>query len=187
MKKNILFAAVFYLTLTATTFGQKVTANVDGDVDFSKYKTVTFIGWQDDSEAIVNDIDKKRLYNAIESEFKIRDLTFVDSGGDISLSLFIVVDQKTSTTAYTNYYGGMGYGGYRRGAYGWGGGASTTTYSESDYLEGTIVFDIYDDELESLVWQGVAVKTLSDPKKREKTIPKGVTKLMKKFPVKPVK
>ena len=26
------------------TYGQKVTANVDGDVDFSKYKTITFIG-----------------------------------------------------------------------------------------------------------------------------------------------
>ena len=190
MKKNILFTAVLYLTLTAMSFGQKVTANFDGDADFSKYKTVAFIGWQDGSETIVNDIDKKRLYAAIESEFKLRDLAFVDSGGDIALSLYIVIDQKTSTTAYTNYYGGMGYGGYGRtryGGMGWGGGASTTTYHESDYLVGTVVFDVYDESTQKLVWQGVSTGTLKDPKKREKSIPKGVAKLMKKFPVKPVK
>jgi hypothetical protein len=97
-----------------------------------------------------------------------------------------VVDQKTSTTAYTNYYGGAGYG-YRRGGWGWGSGHTTTTYSESDYLQGTLIMDVFDNESKELIWQGVATGTVKEkPEKREKSIPKTVGKLMKKFPIEPL-
>jgi hypothetical protein len=55
----------------------------------------------------------------------------VKNNGDMVVSLFVVVDQKTSTTAYTNHYGMGGYGyGPRWGWYGGSGmgmGQSTTT------------------------------------------------------------
>ncbi|MCK5279364.1 MAG: DUF4136 domain-containing protein, partial [Cyclobacteriaceae bacterium] len=60
-------------------------------------------------------------------------MELVEENGDIAVTLFVVIDQKSSITGYSNYYGGAGYG-YRRGAWGWGGGHSTTTYTESDYL-----------------------------------------------------
>lgn len=41
-----------------------------------------------------------------------------------------------------------------------------------------------DEESKDLIWQGVVTGTISDnPQKREKRIPKSVSKLMKKFPV----
>ncbi len=91
--------------------------------------------------------------------------------------------------AYTNYYGGGGrYGGYRRGAWGWGGGSSNTTYTENDYIKGTLVMDVYDNETKNLIWQAVASGTVKEnPKNRDKSIPKTVKKLMKKFPIVPVK
>ena len=97
-----------------------------------------------------------------------------------------MVDSKTSTTAYTTYTGGMGYG---YGRWGWGMGTgmgtSTTSFSEDDYLEGTIVVDFYDESTKNLVWQGVLTKKVTEnPQKREKTTPKNVSKLMKKYPVK---
>ena len=104
----------------------------------------------------------------------------------MDVSLFIVVDQKTSTTAYTNYYGGGGYGRYSRYGGGWGYGHATTTYSESDYLEGTLVMDVFDGESKEQVWQGVATSTVAEnPKKREQGIPKKINALMKKYPVQP--
>jgi hypothetical protein len=106
------------------------------------------------------------------------------------LSTFLVSEQKTSKTAYTSYYGGgagRGYGRGRRGG-GWGMGGSTTTYSESDYVQGTMVIDIFDNESIDLIWQGVGVGTIKEkPEKREKSLPKSIAKILKDFPIAPVK
>ena len=125
------------------------------------------------------------MRDAFQAEFKKRNIAQVDNEiPDMMVVLFLVINQKTSTTAYTNYYGGAGRGGYRRGAGGWGGGHSTTNYSENDYLEGTLVMDVYDAQGKNLIWQGVATGTMKENhKKREKSIPKAVSKLMKKFPI----
>ncbi|MCK5207754.1 MAG: DUF4136 domain-containing protein, partial [Cyclobacteriaceae bacterium] len=96
------------------------------------------------------------------------------------------VDERTSKTAYTNYTGGFGYG--RSWGWGPGMGTSTTTYSERDYRVGTIVIDFYDEETKKLVFQATMQTEVKEKaKKREKSIPKNVAKLMKKYPVKPKK
>jgi pectate lyase len=101
----------------------------------------------------------------------------------MEVSLFLVVDQKTSVSSYTNYYGGR-YGAYRRYGYGWGMGYASTTYTENDYLEGTLVMDAFDGESKNQIWQGVAKSTVTEnPAKRETSIPKKVGLLMAKFPV----
>ena len=49
------------------------------------------------------------------------------------------------------------------------------------------MFELIDIQSKDLIWQGVATGTIkSDPQKREKSIPKTVSKLMKKFPVEKV-
>ena len=174
---------VTLLILVSACSSVKVVADMDQSVDFSKYETYSFLGWQDDSDKILNDFDKKRIRDAFIKEFEARGLKPVPENGDMAVSLFIVVDQKTSTTAYTNYYGG-GYGGYSRYRGGWGYGYASTTYSESDYLEGTLVMDVFDGTSKNQVWQGIATSTVSEnPDKREKTIPNKINALMKKFPV----
>ena len=67
-------------------------------------------------------------------------------------------------------------------------GSATTTYNERDYREGTIVIDFYDEETKLLVFQGTLQSEVQEKaKKREKTIPKNIANLMKKYPVKPAK
>ena len=188
MKKTIVFIAIIILALSANLMAQKVTGDYDKTTDFSQYKTYSFVGWQEDSEKVLNDFDKKRLREAIQEEMAARQFEFVESGADMGVSLFIVVDEKTSTSSYTHYYGGAGYGRGRRGTGGWGHGYASTSYSESDYLQGTLVLDFLDESSKDLVWQGVATGTVNEkPDKREKSIPKSVKKLMKKFPVGKVK
>lgn len=196
MKKFIqTFSLFLVVLLTTTQILAQVSSDYDKTVDFTKYKTFRFEGWQEDSDKLVNDLDKKRILESFGEEFSSRNLTYTEQGGDIVVTLYLVIDQKTSTTAYTNYNGGMGYGGgwgygygMGYGGMGMGMGSATTTYSENDYEVGTLVVSVYDGESKNLVWQGISSKTLKDnPKKRAKTIPKAVSKIMKKYPVQPPK
>ena len=180
--KKFVFSLIAMGLFTLSSNAQ-IRSDYDKDVDFSQYKTIQFLGWQDGSDQLVDDNNKKRIYEAFKKEFSAKGFELVESDGDLGLTFYIVIDQKTSTSAYTDYYGGMGYGSYRRGGWGWGNGSSTTTYTERDYLEGTFIVDFYDANTEKQVWQGVSTNTISEnPKKRAKNIPKRVTKLMKKLP-----
>lgn len=169
-----------------------VKSDYDKEVDFSKYKTFEYYGWAEESDKILNRFDKERIEKAFGNEFRKRGLKFVEDGGDMVVSLFIVVDQKTTTTAHTNHYnmGGYGYGG--RGWYGgYGGmgmGTSTTTYSENDYLVGTLVVDVFDKADKKMIWQSIGQKTVDDnPNTREKNSAKVAAAIMKPFPIKPIK
>ncbi len=169
-----------------TARGQ-ATADYDKSVDFSNYKTYSFAGWQENSDQILNQLDKERIQKAFASEFAKRGMTYQESEADAIITLFIATQDKSNTTAYTNYTGAMGYRGGWGYAGGWG-GSSTTSYSTSEYTEGTLVIDMYDTSSKNLLWQGILKSTVKEnPQKREKSIPKNVSKLMKKFPLEPVK
>ena len=172
-----------------------VTSDYDKEVDFSKYKTFEYYGWAEESDKILNRFDKERIESAFGDEFYKRGLKYVKDNGDMVVSLYIVVDQKTSTTAYTNHhgmggygYGGAGwYGGYGGGYGGMGMGTSTTTYSQNDYLVGTLVVDIYDKAEKKMIWQSVGQKTVDDnPDNREKNSAKVAAAIMKPFPISPL-
>lgn len=183
MKPLLKASAVLMLFTFYSCSSVKVVTDQDKSVDFTAYKTYSFLGWQDESDANLSEFDKKRIRDAFMQEFTSRNLNYVEENGDMAVSLFIVLNPKTSTTAYTNYYGTGGYG-YRRYGGGWGYGHATTTYAENDYIEGTLVMDVFDTSTKDQIWQGVAKGTVTEnPDKREKSIPKSISALMKKFPV----
>ena len=168
--------------------GIKVVSDFDPTVDFSQYKTFEYYGWLEDSDKLLNDLDKRRIESAFEEEFKVRGLKNVEEGGDLVVGLFVVTEKKTQTTAQTSHMGG-GYGGiYGYGpGWGWGGGYSTTTYQEYDYVQGTLVCDVFDKAKERLVWEGIGTKTVDEnPQTRDKSIPQSVKKIMEQFPIQPL-
>ncbi|MEP3389969.1 MAG: DUF4136 domain-containing protein [Reichenbachiella sp.] len=187
--KNLLKIKLTMLAMAVMVFAAhaQVKSDFDKNFNFSNVKTYSFAGWQKGSDEKLNEFDKKRIQDAMKSEFSKKGMELVESDGDAVITLFIVVNEKTSTTAYTDFNGGMGYGG--RWGWGYGGGmgmaSATTTYSENDYKEGTLVVDMYDKTEKQLIWQGVLTSTVNEnPKKREKSIPKKIKKLMKKYPPK---
>jgi hypothetical protein len=183
--RNFLF--LFLAVILGACSSVQVTSDWDKTVDFTTYKTFGYMGWADNSDKILTPFDKERLEQSFADEFRKRGMTYQETGADVVVSLFIVVNQKTSTTAYTDYYGARGYGGYY-GGWGWGAGHSTTTYNEYDYLVGTLVCDVFDATSKQLVWQGVGSGTINEnANKREKTIPKNVAEIMYYYPVKPIK
>ena len=188
MKLKSTLLIIVALIFAGQVNAQKVKVDLDKEADFSNYKSITFLGWQKDSDKLLNDLDQERMRSSFTSEFKSRGMEKGGDEADLAITLYLVLEQKTSTTAYTNYYGGGGRGGYGRGGWGWGNGYGTTTYSESDYIKGTLVMDVYDNSTNQLIWQAVASGTVKEnPKKRDKGIPKMAAKLMKKFPIQPVK
>jgi hypothetical protein len=186
MKRIISFVlpAIFMISCSSI----KVITDYDKTLDFSQYKTFEYYGWADESDQILNRFDKERIEKAFGAEFSKRGLQYVQENGDLIVTLFIVIEQKTQVSATTTggygYYGG--YYGYGPG-YGWGPGHSTTTVSEYDYQVGTLVCDVFDAKSKILVWEGIGTGTIvENPEKREKSIPKAVNYLMQQFPVKPV-
>lgn len=194
MKKIVILFLLAAVVLGGCS-GIKVVADFDPTVDFNKYKTFEYYGWIEESDRVLNDLDRRRIESAFGAEFEARGLKYVEEGGDLVVGLFVVAEQKTQTTAHTTQMGGYGggYGGhYGYGpGWGWGGGVgvghSTTTYSEYDFVEGTLVCDIYDKGKEQLVWEGIGTKTISDNlQKREQNIQEAVKKIMAEYPVPPV-
>lgn len=189
LSKHLILGALMML-FTTVGFAQ-VKSDYDKEADFTVYKTYSFQGWQKDSDQQLNEFDKKRVLDALKAEFDARGMSLVESGADAEVALYLVLDQKTSTTAYTDFMGGMGYGprwGWGMGVGGMGTVSATTTYNEDDYTEGTLVVDMYDETGKKLIWQGVLTSVVQEkPEKREKTIPKKIKKLMKEFPVEPAK
>jgi len=167
----------------------KITVSFDYDkeADFANYKTYSYFGWAKNSDKILNRFDQERIEDAVAVELAARGLTFVEEGGDLTVSLFIVFNQKTGVNAYTNHYGGSPYG-YRYGpGWGWGYGYSSTTYQEYDYLVGTLVIDVFDHQAKQLIWQGVGSKTVDeDPNSREENVQRAVKAIMANYPIKPV-
>ncbi len=187
MKRSVfIFIAIIFI-FSSCGSSIKVTSQFDQNINFNEFKTYSYLGWSKGTDEMLNDFDKKRIESAFAAEFEARGMGFVDQGGDIEVSLYLVTDNKTATTAYTDYYGG--YRGYYYGRpWGWGGGYATTTYQQYDYTVGTLVCDVFQASDKQLIWQGVGSGTINeDTSKRDKNIPLAVNKLMSLYPVEPGK
>ena len=192
MKKIVFITlGVAGLILLSSCSSLKVYSDVDPTTDFSKYKSLEYYGWAEESDKLLTQLDKERIEKAFGAEFRRRGFEIVESGGDMIVTLFIVVEQKKAATATTTGMGGA-YGGYYGGyygygpGYGWGGGHSTTTIQEYDYSVGTLVCDVFDKKDEKLIWEGIGTGEINEnPKNRDKNIPKTVSAIMSKVPVPP--
>jgi hypothetical protein len=186
--KNTFTALLFLIMMSGNMVTAQVKSEYDKTVDFTKFKTFTFKGWQKDSDKQIDDIDKKRVEDAFKAELSSRGLTSDDDNPDLSITLYIVIEEKTSISSYDQYHGGLGYDGGRGwglGYKGMGTGSANTTFEEEDYKEGTLVIDFYDEQSKKLIFQGTFNSIINEnSEKRDKTIPKNIGKLMKKYPVK---
>ena len=189
--RNVPFITILMLILSACSSIQ-VTSDYDKTVDFTKYKTFMYYGWTKESDKVLSEFDRDRIETALNDEFSRRGWALTKEDGDAVVSLFVVVDKKTSYTSYTDHYGGGMYGGMYGPRYGYGGfggygyGMPSTTHTQqNDYLEGTLIVDVFDAKERKHIWQGIGKKTLSEStSNREARIKEAVAAIMKQFPIK---
>lgn len=191
-QKTNIMKNIYYLLLAGlfalACSGIKVVSDYDQTVDFSKQKSLEYYGWADESDKIMNRFDKERIEKAFADEFRRRGIEVVQDNADIIVSLYIVTEQKTQTTASTTHMGG-GYGGYYGygPGYGWGTGHSTTTYHDYDYTEGTLIVSVYDAKEKQLIWEGVGKGTIEEnPKNADERVKRAVAAIMAQYPKPPV-
>jgi len=137
---------------------------------------------------------------AIKEQLEARGYIYQKTGADLQVSIFAVVQQETSYSAYTDHYAGysgygavgigvgVGSGGVGVGVVGYG---SPSMYPYTavthDYNVGTIVIDLLDDTRKQIVWQGVASGRIAHEEPTENGVRDNINQLFLKMPVKKVK
>ncbi len=177
MRRFAIAAALSFFS--AAVFAQDVKTDFDKNANFGAIKTFAVkIGtsWN-------NQISEKRVTDEITQTLTEKGwkATEADKADAIVVLHGATEKQKTLNT----FYSGMGgYGGYGWRGVGYGGGGmGTATTTESEYLVGTLVVDIFDAKSKSLLFRGTAQDEISDkPEKNIKKIAKASDKMFKNFP-----
>jgi len=193
MKNIIIF---FLVLLLASCSSIKVTNDWNREVDFTTFKTYSLYPWDTHNNKVVNDYDKQTIIMAIKQEMNSRGYQLVEKNGDLVVSAFVILNNETSYQSYTNHYSGWaGYGGgwgyYGRPGYygyGWGPSYSTTTTYKTEYTKGTLIIDIFSLADKKLIWQGIGSGEVTDDlDQRDRRLPKNISQIFRRFPVRPGK
>jgi hypothetical protein len=162
----VILGILFLMAIVA--FADKVTFDYDHSVNFLKYKTFM---WVQEPQATVPFM-QARIVQSINRQLAVRGLRQVSDGADLALGAHLATEEKHTWQTYYSDSGGWGWGGS-----GW---ATTTVQT---YEVGTLTVDMFDAQSKKLVWQGVAVDTLSHkPEKRTREFDKEVEKMFRGFP-----
>ena len=166
----------FLVALVATpALAQKVTIDYAHEFDFGSVKTFQYVTFEESK--VANPLMAERIVNLVRQKLTAGGLQEVSENPDIFVTCHGTTAERTSynTTSF-------GYGGYWGGWYGWGGGMGTTTISEYNYTEGTLIFDAYDAKEKKLVWRGSGTITVKDqPEKQIKQVESILKKLGDKW------
>lgn len=176
------------LLLTACASGPKVRSDYDKSTDFSRYKTFGFASPLGTDNEHYQTIVSQQLKVITRRELEARGLTYSEKSPQLLVNFSARLSDKlrTDTVPRTGMSmgvgGGRGYYGYRAGYY-----SAWPMYDEtivSSYTEGTLNIDVIDAARKQMVWEGVAVGSVSE-KAREnmaETIEKVVVAIFQKYP-----
>lgn len=180
--KRLVFSTVLVLLVAGAALAQDIRYNFDKNADFSKFKTYKWVVLKGASP--INDLTERQLKAAVDSELGKKGLSKTDGeSADLFIGYQAAIGQEKQFTSFSSDWG-YGGGWYRGGWYG-SPGMSTTTGQTSTIYTGQLGLDMYDSANHTLVWRGVASKTINPkakPDKQEKNLNKAVAKLLKNYP-----
>lgn len=187
MKKLLKTLPLLALLIAVTSCSSiKVAADYDKEANFGQYKTFAFFKTGID-KAEINDIDKRRILRAIESELLAKGYTKSENP-DILVSLFTKSQQRVDVYNNTWGMGAWGWGGFGPG-WGWGGFGPgwgmgwNQQPNVSTSIQGHLYIDFIDANKKELIWQGMGTGYLSrNMEKKEARINEFVTEIMTKYP-----
>ena len=188
MKRQIFLIPVIILMMIASSCSTiKVTADYDKEVDFTAYKTFTLLPWNKHNDSIVSPFTKERILEALKNEMIKRGYYYVADieKADLGVNSYVLLREKTDYQYYQNYYGPYGY--YYNAPWAWGGYYGygypyNTTVQKRDYVEGTLIIDVFDTKKKKLIWQGIGVGEV-EPNSNGKHVAKAISQIFFKYPV----
>jgi len=186
MKKLLPTVLLLLFAGTTSALAQDVRYNFDSSANFASFKTYKWVALEGNKPP--NELVEKQIRESIDAELAKKGLTQSQSDeADLFIGYQVAVDSEKQYTTYSTGYG-YGPGWYGGGWYGAGGGM--TTGSTSTILVGQIALDMYSPAPKTLVWRGVASKTIdtkAKPDKQKKNLDKAMAKLLKNYPPPPPK
>jgi len=198
--RNIILSMLLILFVSSCNTW-KFVGEYDHEVDFNKYKTFGLLNWERHNDDQVSKQTKKYILLSIKDEMESRGYIYQEKDADLQVSVFIIISEETSYSAYASQmagYGGygsvgigvgVGSGGASAGVVGYGmaGGLYPYTAVKHDYNVGTFVIDLLDPKMKRTVWQGLASGRVANEQPKEGSIKKDVGRLFQTFPIKKIK
>lgn len=158
------------LFVSLPVFGAPVSIDYDHSVNFSQYKTYSWLKVKAGDLAL-----EDRIEQDVDKELAAKGWTRVDFNGDASISAFQSTQDQQSLEMFYNSFGG----GWRWRGFGDGMSTTTTDVTKS----GMVIVDILDSYTQKLIWRGKDDDDLSgDPAKNEKKLAKDLSGMLKHFP-----
>ncbi len=184
MHRHLIFVVLVAALLYGCAERPTIRADWDKQADFTAYSTYDFADVLSTNGGQTYDsLSTKYLKVAVARELDQRGYTKVDDGADLEVNFHLYLVDKQKVRQTTTPTVGYGYYGYRRGYYGSWGNYRYDTYVD-DYTEGTLHIDLIDNERDQLVWEGVAVGTVTKKamENAETSINNVVKQIFDKYP-----
>jgi hypothetical protein len=177
MKFKNLFILPVILVLGACSTTYTPETDQSSDYNFSAAKTFNVVGDDKLKNPMISDINRSRIDSALISSLIKQGKTEANiNSADVIISYFIVTKDKVKvTSSYSGRYG-------RYGVHGYGG---VSGIDARDYVEGTLIIDVIDNESQKTIWRSTLKKSLKsydDSADRELAINNAVSSMMESFP-----
>lgn len=204
---NLLVIAIALSFFSACSTYNNFYSDYDRSVDFTKYRTFAWL--PDANEPLApgdtgidqrydNDIIRNNTKNYINHCFSNRSFQVENKAPDLLLELVLLNEKKEHVLSYPSYdyssyyynnsyyypyyYPYYDYFTYNSWDY-YPSSSYTQTYKQ-EYVEGTIILNIYERERKKLVWTGVAEGNIYDPSYIQYDIHPAVHRIIEQFPIK---
>jgi hypothetical protein len=167
-------------------YAGKVHNDFDPAVDYTKFKTFSFVAGIDMGKTGIMDDPQKRMrianfVSGILETHKLKEIPR-DQKHDLAVRVWVAVRQRQEVTSYsfsTGYWGG--YSPYWYGPW----GSYYETYVVNDFVEGTLIIDLLDPTTKELVWRTYLRDKFEDPTKDYAEAKKHLNKAFDEFPPTP--
>jgi len=177
-----LAALLLAVILASCTTGPNIRVDYDRSVDFSGYKTYGYFQPMSIESKNYTSLIGDHFREAIDREMTLRGYVKSDNP-DLLVNVSATFNDKTRVSQTPSMH--HTYYGYRSGFYDpWYGYGHATETHVRQYTEGTVNLDIVDPKLKRMVWEGVAIGTITE-KKREnarQVISNGVSLVFAQYP-----
>jgi hypothetical protein len=180
--------AFLLLLCSAALVRGDVKNDFDPEVDFSRFRTFTFVGGVDLAKNGFLSVpeNRERVKNFISGVMELRGYREVPRDGKYDLAVRYWVarrDKSEVSTVYTT--DPLLWGGYWGGYPPYWGGHWSWYYEEyvvRNYVEGTLIVDLIDPGTKELVWRTYLREQLDDPAKAYDKLKKSLTKGLEGLP-----
>lgn len=183
MLKNSLLLLSLGL-LAACASGPEYRADFDKTVDFSAYRTWSFVPELGTQRAGYSTLVTTHFRNAVAREMQARGYVLNEANPDLLVNFSTSARERTEVQSTPSMSMGVGYYGYRGGMY-----SSFPMYGSNDvttvhYKVGTANVDVVDAKRKQLVWEGVIEGKITDKMMSNVggTIDTIVTEIFTKYP-----